>query len=86
MKIVIDIPEELYAKVPTLINKGNIWIGNVLEAVKDGTPLEVQPTNVVSRDMTNKGCWREEEEYSYGLKSKKIWWDDGIVVESEDEE
>lgn len=29
----------------------------------------------VSRDATNEGCWREEEEYSYGLKSKRIWWE-----------
>lgn len=29
-----------------------------------------------------EGRWREEEEYSYGLKSKKIWWDNN-VAESE---
>ena len=46
--------------------------------------LEAQPTNAVILNVTNKGRWREEEEYSYGLKSKKIWWDDGIVAESED--
>lgn len=39
MKVVIDISEELYAKVPTLVNKGSIWIGDVLEAVENGTPL-----------------------------------------------
>lgn len=39
MKLVIDISEELYAKVPTLLNKGSIWIGDALEAVKNGTPL-----------------------------------------------
>lgn len=39
IKLMIDISEELYAKVPTLINKGNIWIGDVLDAVKNGTPL-----------------------------------------------
>ena len=39
MKLIIDISEELYAKVPTLVNKGSMWIGDVLEAVKNGTPL-----------------------------------------------
>lgn len=48
----IDISEELYAKVPTLINKGSIWIGDVLDAVKNGTPLETQPTGM--RDATEE--------------------------------
>lgn len=47
--------------------------------------LEQQSTNAVILNATNEGRWREEEEYSYGLKSKRIWWDDGIVAESEDE-
>ena len=46
--------------------------------------LEQQSTNAVILNATNEGRWREEE-YSYGLKSKRIWWDDGIVAESEDE-
>lgn len=45
--------------------------------------LEAQPTNAVILNVTSEGCWREEEEYSCGLKSKKIWWDDS-VAESED--
>lgn len=48
--------------------------------------LEQQPTNAVILNVTNKGRWREEEEYYCGLKSKKIWWDDDIVAESEDTE
>ena len=47
--------------------------------------LEQQPSeNVVILNVTSEGCWREEEEYYCGLKSKKIWWD-GSVAESEDE-
>ena len=42
MKLIIDISEELYAKVPKLINTGNMWVGDVLEAVKKATPLETQ--------------------------------------------
>ena len=42
MKLIIDISEELYAKVPYLINKGNVFIGDVLDAVENGTPLEAQ--------------------------------------------
>lgn len=46
--------------------------------------LEQQSTNAVILNVTSEGCWREEEEYSCGLKSKKIWWDDN-VAESEKE-
>lgn len=51
--------------------------------INDLMSLEQLPTDAVILNVTNKGRWREEEEYSYGLKSKKIWWDDS-VVESED--
>ena len=47
-------------------------------------PFEAQSTNAVIINATNEGRWREEEEYSCGLKSKKIWWDNG-VTESEKE-
>ena len=50
MEIVINISEELYAKVPTLINKGSIWIGYVLEAVKNGTPLPKQHGDLIDKD------------------------------------
>lgn len=55
--------------------------------VKDWFKSKTQPCeNAVILNVTSEGCWREEEEYSCGLKSKKIWWDDGIVAEREDEE
>lgn len=51
MKLIIDISEELYAKVPTLINKGNIWIGDVLEAVKNGTPLPKGHGDLITKEQ-----------------------------------
>ena len=54
MKLIIDISEELYAKVPYLINKGNVFIGDVLDAVEKGTPLEAQPTDAVSRNEISR--------------------------------
>ena len=57
MKLVIDISEELYAKVPTLFNKGNIWIGDILEAVKNGTPLPKGHGRLIDADNLCKTMW-----------------------------
>jgi hypothetical protein len=54
MKLIIDISEELYAKVPYLINKGNVLIRDILDAVENGTQMETQPSDAVSRSEALK--------------------------------
>lgn len=43
MKLIIDIDEELYTKLPYLINKGSVLIRDILDAVEKATPLDAQP-------------------------------------------
>lgn len=75
------------ADINELCNQRRFNDAREMEGIRDRIiqALEQQPTNAVILNVTSEGCWREEEEYSCGLKSKKIWWDDS-VAESEDEE
>lgn len=79
MSRIVDI-EPLLKKYDSM-NEGTEF--SPIHFINDLMSLEQLPTDAVILNVTSEGCWREEEEYSCGLKSKKIWWDDS-VAESED--
>ena len=61
MKLIIDIPGEIYReKLINMENDGNIFITELINAVKNGTPLEAQPTDEI-KEAYLKG-------YDYGVK------------------
>lgn len=66
---------KLKTKLSKLRHDGHITDAEYSIIINVLNKFSTQPPKpkVVSRDATNEGCWKEEEEYSYGLKSKRIW-------------
>ena len=52
MKLIIDIPDMIYKILNGDSSWGGLSVDYILHAVKDGTPLEAQPTNM--RDATEE--------------------------------
>ena len=56
MKLIIDIPDMIYKILNGDSSWGGLSVDYILHAVKDGTPLESQPTDAVENTRDCKTC------------------------------